>query len=1100
MHRRRTALRLISVVLLFCAAAFLEAQSVDFDALRARDIETAEYYELVSWAEELELSTAGSRSDLQRRIAEHFGIEISTEPREEGRRTVRIEAAEDLQYFELAEIEHDYVRLSGGVLIILSDREDESRHRIEADEVIINQTEEVLSAYGQVRYEIKREGEVERFEGESLTVELESWAGNFLYGTSTRPREIEGEELEFRFTGRAITRSADDTIVIDDGVITSSVADPPNYRITASRIWILDPGDWALQNAVLYVGRVPMFYFPYFFHPGRPHIFHPSFGYRDRDGAYVQTTYYVLGRREDDSQPLSILRLAADDEDIDRVREGFFLRPAEEDERVERTDDTLRLFADIYSNLGAMLAVDGEFNDPPVSDRVDVFAAIAATRLQYGTVGGLDRRTNFYLDEDGVTRQYWSESQFPGLRAPFRFAGDLSTRGGIGPLRLSLDVPLYSDPYFERDLLNRFEGPDWGGLIGLSDERDSPPGVRSTLNWRLNTSFTPSVTPLNPWVTQAQLRTANASIQWRRRAKRDEDLEPHVVAAISPPEESFFYPDTVTLPDLSARVAGTLVDSGRRRPEDDPEDLRDPGRLRPPSFDTDAGDEPPDEDSAPEVGTVSADTLRRPPTRGARPVDPPRDPWSYRLRYTSSPTFSLLARTRDQEWRGPDDVDWQLDYWEENRRLAGSLLYDAAYFDPLVTVDGSLSVSDRYREVFGFSDELDDTEREGLRERAARVNRTTLDSSTGVGIAPLERNEFFEGTRVNYNIDLRLVDRRFDAFVDNEPTYEVTPLAWDEDGVTAHNVGATVAANTLDARQTLGVRFDLPPREERGTADLQLTTGPLRSRVQTGYTRDRETDEVTYDPLSITEILQMSDRARLEQRLTYDINEEHFESSRSDLILGAFRTRFNAARSDRFEFDQDELEWVAQDDVRFRPTSLSAGVDATVEPQPMWRNRIRGDFGLRLDLNSDLQRFTDSSLDVRFTANLDVHQFLDLSLRARSSNEQIYQYVPGLAEQVGRETRNFFVDLLRSFNFFRREDRELSSFNIRELEIDAVHDLGDWDLTVGYRGSPVVTRPNDNNAGPALVEWRSRIEISLDWRPIPEISRSFEIEDGEIDW
>ncbi len=1099
MLRRRATLRVTFVAFFLCVGTLLAPQALDFDALRARDIETADYYELVSWAEELNLSTSGARSDLQRRIADYFDLEISTAPREEGRRTVRIEAAEDLQYFEIDEIEHDYVRLSGGVLIILRDRDDESRHRIEADEVIINQSEEVLSAYGAVRYEIERDGEVERFEGDSLTVELDSWAGSFLYGTSTRPREIEGEELEFRFTGSAITRSADDTIVIDDGVITSSRADPPNYRITASRIWILDPGDWALQNAVLYVGRVPMFYFPYFFHPGRPHIFHPSFGYRDRDGAYVQTTYYILGRREDDSQPLSILRLAADDEDIDRVREGFFLRPAEEDETVVRTDDTLRLFADIYSNLGAMLAVDGEFSDPAIVDSLDVFAAIAATRLQDDTVSGLDRRTNFFIDQDGITRQYWSESQFPGLRVPFRFAGDLSTRAGIGPLRLSLDFPLYSDPYFERDLLNRFEGPDWGGLIGLSDERDAPPGVRSTLSWRLNTSLTPTVTALNPWVTQAQLRTADASLQWRRRI-REIDLEPHVVAAISPPEESFFYPDTVTLPDLSARVTGTLVDSRRRRPEDDPEDVRDPGRLRPPSFDRDGSPDRRVDDSSSEAGTMNAGMLRHPPTRDARPVDPPSAPWSYRLRYTSSPTLSLLARTRDQAWLEPDDVDWHLDYWEENRRLAGSLLYDAAYFDPLLSVDGSLSVSDRYRDVFGFSDELEEAERLDLRERAARVNRTTLDSSTGVGVAPLERSEFFAGTRLNYNIDLRLVDRRFDEFVDNEPTYEVTPLAWDEDGVTAHNVGATVAANTLNARQTLGVRFDLPPREERGTADLQLTTGPLRSRVQTGYTRDSETEEVTYDPLSVTEILRLGERARLEQRLVYDINEEHFETSRSDLVLGTFRTRFDAGRSDRYVFDRDELEWVAQDDIRFRPTALSLGIDTSIEPEPMWRNRVRSDFGMRLDLNSDLQRFTDSSLDVRFTADLDIHQFLDLSVRARSSNEQIYQYVPGLAEQVGRETRNLFVDLLRSFNFFRRQDRELSSFNIRELEIDAVHDLGDWDLTVGYRGSPVVTRPNDNNAGPAFVEWRSRVEISLDWRPIPEISRSFEIEDGEIEW
>ncbi len=1083
-----------------CVLVLLSVSEVagaqDLERARARDIETAGYYELQSWAETLGLSPDGSRSDLQQRLAEYYEVELE-EPDEPGEdaRVVRVEAAEDLRYFSVDEVEEEYIRLSGGVRIELSDRDDAARHRIDADEVVLNQEREILSAYGSVVYEIERDGEIERFEGESLTVELESWAGGFLYGTSTRPREIEGETLDFRFSGSNITRNAEDVIVIEDGVITSSRADPPYYRIAATRIWILEPGDWALTNAVLYVGRVPMFYFPAFFYPGRPNILNLSFGVRDRDGAYVQTTYYLRGDPEpDDTEPLSILQLAGDEDDVDRVREGLFLRPAEEGERIERSDDTIRILADVYSNLGALLGLDVVLDSPPVVDNFSLFAGIGATRLQY-TVPDADRRTTFYLDEEGVSRQYWASSRFPGLEAPFRFAVDLSTGGSIGGLNLSLDVPVYSDPRFEQDLLNRAERIDWGNIIGLSDEEESPPGVRSTLNWRLRSSYRPNVRALNPWVSTADLRSANASVQWRRRSVSDDLLEPFEAAALNAPADSFFYPDAITAPDLSGRISGRLLDSGRETPEEPETEPRDPGRLRPPRNGSN--------DSADERDSISSDRLRIAPGREGRSVSRPTDPIEYRLGYSMSPALSYQARTEggsrtnEVRWDLPEDVDWNIAYWEESRRFSSSLDWSSSYLDPLVSFDTSLSLSDRQRRRFDFSEAIEPDDQDLLAERAASADRTNIDSSTRVSLAPLEEQPFFRGTRTRYDIDVRLLERTFDIFEDGRPQYEVRTAEWDDESITAHNLNATLAANTLGDRQTLGVRYDLPPKDERGTGDLRLRTGPLQSRVQTGYTRERDNGDFEWDPLRVTETLSLGDAVEVSQRITYDLNEDFVDSTRSDFSAGPFTARFAAARSEGFSFDaEDEGDWVGDDDVRLRPSSASARLSTDIEPDPFWRNRINADFSLTTSLEADLLRYTDSTLDLRVATNVNVFQFLELGVSARSRNTQMYQYVPGLAEEVDSSTRNILVDIGRSFNFFDREDREFSSFNVRELEIDAVHDLGDWDLTLAYRGRPAQRSDNAET----VVEWESRVDVSLDWRPIPEISRTFEYEDGELDW
>ena len=114
-----------------------------------------------------------------------------------------------------------------------------------------------------------------------------------------------------------------------------------------------------------------------------------------------------------------------------------------------------------------------------------------------------------------------------------------------------------------------------------------------------------------------------------------------------------------------------------------------------------------------------------------------------------------------------------------------------------------------------------------------------------------------------------------------------------------------------------------------------------------------------------------------------------------------------------------------------------------------------------------------------------MHEFLALDLSMRSSNDQIYVYVPPLAQEVGREPRSLFLDLWRSINFFSDSDRRLSAFNLQRLELSAIHDLGDWDLTVSLSVQPeLVTQ----NGGPSTFELASRFSLNVQWRPIGELS------------
>nr|MQY76481.1 hypothetical protein [Spirochaeta sp.] len=332
-----------------------------------RDIETASYYELVAWCRKLELDDSGNRKTLQDRLFTYFQVEPSREEAEaetsEEERSLEIKSAGESEYFTIEEIDEDYIMLRGGVEVELRDKN--VIHRIKAEKIILNQSADIITAEGGVEYILEREDSTEVFRGESLTFDIVSWEGVFFQGGTEAEREFKGEKTLFHFRGETISRLENDTIVLERGIITScDLEKDPHYQIKAKKIWVLAPGEWAIQNAVLYIGRLPILYFPFFFHPGDEFFFHPAIGYRDREGNFLQTTTYLIGKKERKESPFSFLSLTQeDDEEYARKIEGLFLRKQKSEAKSQENENWfLKVMLDIYSRLGAMAGLQGDFS------------------------------------------------------------------------------------------------------------------------------------------------------------------------------------------------------------------------------------------------------------------------------------------------------------------------------------------------------------------------------------------------------------------------------------------------------------------------------------------------------------------------------------------------------------------------------------------------------------------------------------------------------------------------------------------------------------------------------------------------------------------
>ena len=441
---------------------------------------------------------------------------------------------------------------------------------------------------------------------DSLTLDSESFAAVFVDGRVQREHDSGAGSVLFTFSGDTFRRLADDTIILDGARVTSSPdPDLPNYEIRAERMWLLAPGEWAIRNATLYVGRIPVVWVPFYFRPGDRLVFHPAVGIRDREGLFLNTTLYLRGRRPDEDSPFSLLRAEAD-----RYREerrGLFLRPVLQEDATDATDGTggatpgagadqsfLKLMLDAYARLGVHAGVAGSYPELQVGEGegdVAFRAGVAGSRSIW-----FDPATGKYTAHDPTTGEsMWHDTSLFGMpNFPLRYALELDARLALPYGRLRAGFQLFSDPEFDLDFGNRQERFNWPALVGFGEVLDEAPPQHHNLTWEL--SARGDLAPLlrrratdsgtvGPRPVE-RLRLSTAAVRWFWRSRREAAADP-----FDPdPTATFYYPSTLRLPVLAAQLGGTLArfpavrrtaaNSGERSAPAAPS-TRDVGTMRP---------------------------------------------------------------------------------------------------------------------------------------------------------------------------------------------------------------------------------------------------------------------------------------------------------------------------------------------------------------------------------------------------------------------------------------------------------------------------------------------------------------------------------------
>ena len=508
-------------------------------------IAAATIYELRDIAAEYGLSADGTADELRARLFAHFGFDPI--PKLKGDVSMTIEKAGNVQYFTIENGTKE-IRVNGPLEIRFADSQG-TIHRIAAQYLVFNRDTNEVQATGNVEYTRETKTRIDVYKGQSIAVNLDESSGVFVDGSfNMEPTGTESRTLIVHF-GTLISRS-DEVVSLANGSLTACDAINPHYLLRAKKIWLFGSGDWAVVNATLYVGSLPVLWLPFFYYPSKASMFHPVVGFRSRQGGFVQTTTYIAGTQGAEARQSSAFSLQQGAAGsfgtyVSRTQMGT----------EQNNSSSLAVLVDAYSSLGAFAGLRGKS------------ATRSPVNLNWLVGTGLSRSvflesTGYYSPYDwaGNYKSVWNDWKFGSIALPVRLVTsfEASSRQNTSGLSWKVSLPFYSDPFIDQDFLDRKESYDFFSIFG---------GASSTVSER--TSFVEKASLSWSWRSKDTQRpltfnvsNLSSSLSWKSKYASTSGMTAAQLRlnAVNP-QRHFFYPENARVADTTFSASGVIARS-----------------------------------------------------------------------------------------------------------------------------------------------------------------------------------------------------------------------------------------------------------------------------------------------------------------------------------------------------------------------------------------------------------------------------------------------------------------------------------------------------------------------------------------------------------
>lgn len=1003
--------------------------------------------------------------------------------------SVTINSANRTDYIKDAETGDELISFSGDVN--LSVDKNDQKIEIQAESVIYNRTRGTLYAEGNIVFtRAPSGGTSEKLTARTLLFNIETLEGVFDQGRVTQEQSDNinlpsGSSLYV--SSDLFGRDNSGTVAFKDGTLTFCDDPEPHWQIKASRIWLLPGNEFSFFNAVLYVGHLPVMYFPFFYYPKDEMIFNPVFSYDARRGYSLQTTTYIIGRKavaqdNDDDGLFSFMRTT---ELKKQERDGLFLRNLDENDTMGT--DSLKLMADIYSNLGVMAGIEGVFKPSSAISSISFksYFGFSNTIFPAGT--------QYTTYSPSLAMRYVDSSYILGLHIPFRYYGDFSMKIAKSPFSLSLSLPLYSDIYFESDFLTRSESMDWINYllqnpVLVSGDSSSSGTVKTSFSWILEGSVsTPDfIKKLSPYVSTFSISSIKSSVNFNY---KNNEMLTGENAGYSP-ERTFFYPSSLYPLKMSLSVSGTLLSSGSAVSDssasgntDSLVELTAPPDMSGESALSDADENAYEAIPSDLMPVLSFQGLSKKELSGLQ----------YSLTYSLSPALATEMYFDTGIWHSPEDIDWQnvkSSYF--SLKIPLTLKDTFSWKNNFLSLNNSFQFHPEYQNHPVVSESAypaGSSELENLRVTDYQARKLDLTAVSSLSFKPFVLSDTFADTSLTWNNTVKLIRTKFTGTADN-PAWTYLGAEWEPEAVTAHDMTLVLGAKEGSYSQKFTLKANLPPQTESytGTLDFGFRYCTSLSASTTLKRRSRTDDTWIFTPLSQSSKWSFLDKnLSFIQNYSFNIEDSHSESLTLSLAGYGLKAAFNMGWTKPYELISGQ-GWVMQQQSDFVPKTASVSYVMPKKTFYSWYNRISFAPSLSTSLNIDLLRPTDSSFVFTPSFTYRINQALDITFSAESRNQVLFRYIQDFYDYDARmpgET-NMFVDLFNSFAFWDTELRKSSGFKLKNISIKLSHELHDWVLNSEFKIEPRLLRnPNRYDFSPYFT-------LSVVWRPMSSMKTTIQ--------
>jgi lipopolysaccharide assembly outer membrane protein LptD (OstA) len=973
---------------------------------------------------------------------------------------------------------------------VLSLTDGEARHRVKAWEIIYNRTRNILSATGDVEY-VKEEGDKkETFKGDEITINLDTWLGSFIDTISERA--IAGSDTAYRFAGQVISQTDKETTVLKKARVTNAKSDEQYWSLDASKLWILPGSDWALFNGVLRVGEIPVLWVPFFFFPADEMVIHPVLGTRTREGTFLQTTTYILGRPDSSAiKQNSISQILGSGEGMEQVREGLFLRTTG---RKDTNADARKvsIIVDAYTNLGVYTGTEISLPKLWLINNFKLSGGLAFTR----TVFNAGPTSYFPYNMSDDFEQDFNKSYIFGQEVPFRYrlTTSPSLSGKYGSISLAFHA--YSDPFIDYDVMNRSESIDWMEMLRQGAATKTDPDTTNTslgqYEWNLTVKPQFSTTELAPYISSLTVNNITSVYHFA--------IKPNTgVNNMYSPQREFYYPDKFTMYSISAGISGTpftwsSATSVAEKDKEIPDPLKKFGTLRSP-WEEDVRNDGTSGTSIQKPFSLDVPALNQ--SFNIAPNTGLKIAWNYNLRPTSASELNYNA----SDWASPDEIDLS-DIKSILTRVNTDGDTSINITDPnnnLFSISGGVTGSMQWQEYVYINEEApeydtkDERDRDKLANYRATVWNTAWKHTTTIN--PFYWTPTWKATNIQYTLNGLLARSNFIGTTADAPEWETIYGEWTKEKISAHNLSTNIGVSVLDKAQTLRLQTELPPLDSslsmNSTINAWISTTNISTKIDAPFE-----GEPVYQRVTFNETLTFKTGYTFNQNMVYDPAYDDWYSMASTLTLGKFNAKYTAARSPGYELSYDQNSnvngWKVRDrsEEDLRPVSMGLGFSTSLKKENLLKNMFSFSLDPSISLNLDLQRYTYSNLNFSLNLTLNITKFLSLSMGTTSENREMFRYLrflPFFEEFESKipkspsKTDNFFEDLFNSFRFDDEEARRNSGFKLKSFKFSATHHLGDWDAKLTVDMAPW-RRPDSN-----VYEFDTQISFLIQWLPISEL-------------